>query len=36
MDVAHLNALGWQARTSLESGLKQSYDWFVAHRREVA
>jgi GDP-L-fucose synthase len=36
MDVSRLAALGWRASTSLESGLKQSYDWFVAHRREVA
>ena len=35
MDVSRLAALGWRASTSLESGLKQSYDWFVAHRREV-
>jgi GDP-L-fucose synthase len=36
MDGSRLAALGWRASTSLESGLKQSYDWFVAHRREVA
>jgi GDP-L-fucose synthase len=35
MDGSKLAALGWRASTSLESGLKQSYDWFVAHRREV-
>src|SRR5258707_629314 len=27
MDVSMLTALGWRASTSLESGLKQSYDW---------
>jgi GDP-L-fucose synthase len=35
MDGSKLAVLGWRASTSLESGLKQSYDWFVAHRREV-
>jgi GDP-L-fucose synthase len=35
MDVSRLAALGWRARTSLASGLKQSSDWFVANRREV-
>ena len=36
LDVSRLSALGWQASTSLEAGLKQSYDWYVSHRREVA
>jgi GDP-L-fucose synthase len=36
LDVSRLTALGWQASTSLKAGLKQSYDWYVSHRREVA
>ncbi|MFZ5449664.1 MAG: GDP-L-fucose synthase family protein [Thermodesulfobacteriota bacterium] len=28
LDVSKLTALGWQARTSLKEGLKQTYDWF--------
>ena len=36
LDVSRLAALGWRASTSLEAGLKQSYDWYVSHRREVA
>ena len=36
LDVSRLSALGWQASTSLEAGLKQSYDWFSANRRAVA
>jgi GDP-L-fucose synthase len=29
MDVSRLNALGWQARTSLRQGLEQTYRWYV-------
>jgi GDP-L-fucose synthase len=36
LDVSRLSALGWRASTSLEAGLKQSYDWFSANRRAVA
>ena len=36
LDVSRLAALGWRASTSLEAGLKQSYDWFTANRRAVA
>jgi len=28
MDVSRLKALGWEARISLESGLKQTYQWY--------
>ena len=36
LDVSRLAALGWRASTSLEAGLTKSYDWYIAHRREVA
>jgi GDP-L-fucose synthase len=36
LDVGRLTALGWQATTSLEDGLRQSYDWYLAHRRHAA
>jgi len=29
LDVSRLNALGWQARTSLEEGFRRTYDWFL-------
>ena len=31
LDVTKLNALGWRYRTDLESGIRQTYDWY---RRE--
>lgn len=30
-DVGRLNALGWRARTSLEMGLKLTYQWYLDH-----
>jgi GDP-L-fucose synthase len=34
MDVSRLECLGWKAQTSLESGLKTTYTWFLAHQDE--
>lgn len=28
MDVSRINSLGWYAKTSLEEGIKLSYDWY--------
>jgi GDP-L-fucose synthase len=28
LDVSRITALGWQARTPLDEGLRQAYDWF--------
>ncbi len=28
LDVSRITAMGWQARTLLEEGLKKTYDWF--------
>jgi len=36
MDVSRLSALGWRASTSLIDGLKLSYDWYLANRRDAA
>jgi GDP-L-fucose synthase len=36
MDVSRLTALGWRASTSLMDGLKLSYDWYLANRRDAA
>jgi GDP-L-fucose synthase len=29
LDVSRLTALGWTARTSVEDGFRQTYDWFL-------
>lgn len=31
MDVSFVNSLGWKAKTSLEQGLLQTYQWYVEH-----
>lgn len=31
VDSSRLHALGWQPRISLESGLKQTYQWYLEH-----
>jgi GDP-L-fucose synthase len=30
LDVSRLRALGWQARITLEEGIRQTYQWFLA------
>ncbi|QAU35542.1 GDP-L-fucose synthase [Janthinobacterium sp. 17J80-10] len=32
MDVSRLRALGWEAGISLEDGLRDAYNWFLAHQ----
>ena len=34
LDVSKLNALGWQAQTSLKKGIDQTYVWFKEHNCE--
>jgi len=31
LDVSRLTALGWQARTPLRKGIRQAYEWYLAH-----
>jgi GDP-L-fucose synthase len=35
LDVSRLKALGWQSSIHLESGLRETYAWFVAHQHRV-
>jgi len=35
LDCSKINSLGWRARTSLESGLKLTYDWFVRNYNNI-
>lgn len=35
LDVSRLQGLGWQAEISLESGLEQTYRWFLRHASEL-
>jgi GDP-L-fucose synthase len=32
LDTSKMEALGWQAKTSLEDGINKTVDWFLANR----
>ena len=35
LDVSRLSALGWQHRTSLRDGIRDTYEWYRTHRSQV-
>ena len=35
LDVSRLHALGWRARTELETGIRATYAWFCSHEHEL-
>ena len=35
LDVSRLTALGWASSTSLEAGIKRTYEWFLANQGNV-
>jgi len=35
LDVKRATALGWQAQTPLEAGLRETYQWFLSHASEL-
>jgi GDP-L-fucose synthase len=35
MDVSRLKALGWEARITLEQGLRHTYEWFREHQERL-
>jgi GDP-L-fucose synthase len=36
MDISRLSALGWRPRIDLQSGLQQTYDWFLRHHAKAS
>ena len=35
LDVSRLHALGWSATTTLEAGLRATYDWVCANEAQL-
>jgi len=35
LDVSRLNALGWSPRILLRDGVRQTYEWFLAHQASL-
>lgn len=33
-DVSYLNSLGWEAKISIDEGLKKAYDWYIDNKVE--
>ena len=35
LDVGRLHALGWQASTPLEAGIRRTYEWYLRHQQDL-
>jgi len=35
LDVTRMKTLGWQAKINLETGLSQTYQWFLEHQNDI-
>jgi GDP-L-fucose synthase len=35
LDVGRIGALGWRARTSLQDGIRATYDWYLANGKQA-
>jgi GDP-L-fucose synthase len=35
LDVGKIGALGWRARTSLQDGIRATYDWYLANSKQA-
>ena len=35
LDTSKLAALGWKASITLETGLRHTYEWFLAHKEQI-
>jgi GDP-L-fucose synthase len=35
LDLSRLHALGWRARTDLQTGIAETYAWYLAHQAEA-
>jgi GDP-L-fucose synthase len=35
LDVSRINDLGWKAKIPLRDGIAETYQWFLAHRRQI-
>jgi len=33
LNIEKINSLGWNAKTSLEEGLKKTYQWFLKNKK---